>query len=375
MPLFSIVIPTFNRAKLIGATLESVFAQSFNDFEVIVVDDGSVDQTEAAIVPWRDRLTLLKQDNQGPGPARNLGARHARGEYLCFLDSDDLWLPWTLAYVKDLLERFDRPSLIASMPMAFRDAGDVASTNPPGIDEAVEQYSDYLAADPISIFPGAGAMVVRADAFAHSGGFASTRMGAEDAELFLRLGTEPGFVFVRKPVLVAYRMHPGSFSIDVDAGLKGRWELIRLERESRFPGGAQRERDRIGIIASHCRSGSIVALRAGKVGEALRLYRASAGWQLRLGRWKYLLALPVLAIRAAVRGRTAEGGQGFLPASCAPAAGEIAQPRAAGAQPMGTGRAAVVEGSQTPPPLGSRDAPSMQSRGGIGANQGDRDGI
>jgi cellulose synthase/poly-beta-1,6-N-acetylglucosamine synthase-like glycosyltransferase len=100
VPLFSIVIPTFNRERLIAATLESVLAQTEGDFEVIVVDDGSTDGTEAALAPWRDRLTFVRQPNQGPGPARNLGAARAKGEYIAFLDSDDLWFPWTLAYVR-----------------------------------------------------------------------------------------------------------------------------------------------------------------------------------------------------------------------------------------------------------------------------------
>lgn len=91
MPLFSIVIPTFNRAHTIGNTLKSVYAQSFRDFEVIVVDDGSVDNTSEAVQQYiqENHLTYLFKENGGVATARNTGASKASGDYLIFLDSDD----------------------------------------------------------------------------------------------------------------------------------------------------------------------------------------------------------------------------------------------------------------------------------------------
>jgi glycosyltransferase involved in cell wall biosynthesis len=91
MPLVSVLIPSYNSAHLIGETLESVFAQSWPRLEVIVVDDGSKDDTQAAVAPWRDRIVFIRQQNQGLAAARNTGMRHARGELLAWLDSDDLW--------------------------------------------------------------------------------------------------------------------------------------------------------------------------------------------------------------------------------------------------------------------------------------------
>src|SRR4051812_6017095 len=96
--LFSVVVPTYNRLYLLSRALETVCAQTHADFEIIIVDDGSTDGTRewlashGAPVPVR----VLEQSNRGPGAARNLGIREARGDYIAFLDSDDLWFPWTL---------------------------------------------------------------------------------------------------------------------------------------------------------------------------------------------------------------------------------------------------------------------------------------
>ncbi len=93
MPKVSVIIPTYNRAGYIVKTLESVFAQTYTDYEVIVVDDGSTDDTEEVLKPYYDRIIYIRKENGGQGSARNVGIKLAKGEYVAFLDSDDLWLP------------------------------------------------------------------------------------------------------------------------------------------------------------------------------------------------------------------------------------------------------------------------------------------
>lgn len=93
-PRFSIVIPAYNRSTGILATLESCFAQTCDDFEVIVVDDGSSDDTREVLAAVTDpRLVVIAQENAGPAAARNHGMRRASGDYIAFLDSDDYWFP------------------------------------------------------------------------------------------------------------------------------------------------------------------------------------------------------------------------------------------------------------------------------------------
>lgn len=92
-PAVSVIIATYNRAHLLPRTLDSILAQSFKSFEVIVVDDGSTDETEEALAPYQDHIHYFHQENRGPSAARNLGARCAKGRWLSFQDSDDLALP------------------------------------------------------------------------------------------------------------------------------------------------------------------------------------------------------------------------------------------------------------------------------------------
>ena len=95
-PEISVVIPTYNRQHLVIEAVESVLAQTYSDFEIIVVDDGSTDDTAAKLRPYLDRLQYVVQQNRGVAAARNTGIRRAQGEFICFLDSDDLWEPGKL---------------------------------------------------------------------------------------------------------------------------------------------------------------------------------------------------------------------------------------------------------------------------------------
>ena len=91
MPQISVVIPTFNRAKLLKKAIESVLLQSLRDFELIIVDDGSTDETSKVISRIDGKIIYIKQDNLGPSSARNRGIKEAKGEFIAFLDSDDSW--------------------------------------------------------------------------------------------------------------------------------------------------------------------------------------------------------------------------------------------------------------------------------------------
>lgn len=90
MPFFSVIIPTYNRQFLLKLSVESVLSQTFKDFELIIIDDGSTDNTKHLIKRYNDsRLNYIYQENKGPSAARNTGIKNARGKFVCFLDSDD----------------------------------------------------------------------------------------------------------------------------------------------------------------------------------------------------------------------------------------------------------------------------------------------
>ncbi len=107
MAQFTVVIPLYNKAAEIRATLDSVFAQRYTDFEVVVIDDGSTDQSAALVKEFSDpRLRLISQKNQGVGPARNRGVHEARTPYIAFLDADDYWYPDHLKNLSALIQRY-----------------------------------------------------------------------------------------------------------------------------------------------------------------------------------------------------------------------------------------------------------------------------
>ena len=90
LPVVSVVVPTYNRSIYIRETLDSVLRQAFSNFEVIVVDDGSTDETETVLRPYLDQIRYIRQENGGAAAARNMGVRNARGAFIAFMDSDDL---------------------------------------------------------------------------------------------------------------------------------------------------------------------------------------------------------------------------------------------------------------------------------------------
>src|SRR5215510_618603 len=104
MPPVSVIMPTFNRADTIKRAIRSVQAQTFTDWELIVVDDGSTDNTVALIEGCDPRLKLIRQENQGTAGARNAGLHASAGSYIAFLDSDDEWLPHHLELCVGFLE-------------------------------------------------------------------------------------------------------------------------------------------------------------------------------------------------------------------------------------------------------------------------------
>ncbi|MGN0236550.1 MAG: glycosyltransferase family 2 protein [Lepagella sp.] len=113
--MISVVIPLYNKEALIGRTLESVLAQSYQDFEVVVVNDGSSDGSAAVVESFADpRIRLIRQENAGVSAARNRGIAEARGEFIALLDGDDIWRPDYLATVANLIERYPQCGVFAT---------------------------------------------------------------------------------------------------------------------------------------------------------------------------------------------------------------------------------------------------------------------
>ena len=296
MPRFSVIVPTYNRRRIIAQTLQSVWNQSYRDFELIVVDDGSSDGTLEYLVSLPTRIKVVRQENLGPGAARNLGAAQASGDYLAFLDSDDIWFPWALATFAEIIDQHVGPSIISSKPVEFADAGKLAEIRIEPI--KVDSFPDYFASSNANYYVGSGMMILRRDIFLESGGFIDERLNGEDHDLILRLGSASGFVQVLAPITLAYYRHSMSESSDQERTAGGILRMIKQERIGAYPGGVARARQRHRILTSHARAASLGCLRTDRLVDAWRLYLTTLGWNTKLRRWKYILLFPVLATAA-----------------------------------------------------------------------------
>jgi glycosyltransferase involved in cell wall biosynthesis len=299
MPLFSTVIPSYNRAQLIRATLDSVLAQDLPDQEVIVVDDGSTDGTLETLASYGKRIRVLEQKNSGPAVARNLGIKHASGEYIATLDSDDLWFPWTLAVYEEAIRAHGSPAFVAGSPFVFHEEVQVK-----GVTRAplrAERFQDYLASGDQWRWFGASSFVLRTDAVRAVNGFSDQWINSDDADLALRLGTTPGFVDVQAPYTFAYREHAGSLKTDTSVSFRSLGYMLSQEEAGSYPGGEGRQRERREILTRHVRPFTLSCLGTPSLGQGWNLYRRTFGWHLALLRARYLCSYPVLAALGALR--------------------------------------------------------------------------
>jgi Glycosyl transferase family 2 len=304
-PRFSIVIPTYNRLEFLKQVLSSIRAQTFTDYEVIVVDDGSTDRTREWLFSQGEDVLAITQPNRGPGSARNFGARHASGTYLAFLDSDDLWFPWTLEVYQAVIHKHCDPSFIAGKPYAFSNEYELDRVIP--ATAQTEQFADYLASSDEWRWWGVSSFVIRNDAFTAAGGFTDEWVNGEDADLALRLGVAAGFVQITAPVTFAYREHAANAMKDAKRTLAGSWSKVYAERLGRYPGGSVRARERRRILTRHTRPVTLGCLQQGLRREAWKLYGATFAWNASLGRVKYLTAFPLLAAMSHSRATESAG--------------------------------------------------------------------
>ena len=223
MPKVSIIIPTYNRAGLLPQALESVFAQTYQNFEVIVSDDGSTDNTEAVIQQFGDRVTYLKNNHSGlPSVARNTALNQANGKYIAFLDSDDLWLPDKLKIQVDVLENNPRVGLVCSNAFLIDADGEEQSDQLfqiPGKGGSGSVFLDLLRDNYIIT----SSVMVRREIIQKIGKFSEAieLRAIEDYALWLRIALEWEVKYFEAP-LVVYRDSPQT-SIRKEQEVPGYW--------------------------------------------------------------------------------------------------------------------------------------------------------
>jgi glycosyltransferase involved in cell wall biosynthesis len=218
MVRISVIIPAYNAAKTIEETIQSVFAQTFQNFEIILVDDGSFDDTLRVLERFIDpRLHIFSFANAGVSVSRNRGTKLACGEFIAFLDADDLWTPCKLALQLEALEANPRASLAYSWVDCIDSEGNLTGGGA-RIQETENLYRTLLLAN---ILQTASNPLIRRSALAESLGFDETLSGGEEWELYLRISRHHSASVVSK-VQIFYRQHPNSSSTN----------LTRMERDS-----------------------------------------------------------------------------------------------------------------------------------------------
>jgi len=207
-PIVSVVIPAFRAAPYIAETLASVFQQTLPDFEILLVNDGSpdTDDLERAIEPYRDRIVYIEQENRGPGAARNTAISRARGEFLAFLDSDDLWLPHYLAEQIGALRLDARLDFIYANAFLFGDsalAGETYMDRSPS--HGPVTLESLLNRDCMVITTGT---IVRRQAVIDVGGFDEDRLlvPCEDLDLWIRLAYNGCQMAYQRRILAGRRL-------------------------------------------------------------------------------------------------------------------------------------------------------------------------
>lgn len=289
-PTFSVVIPAFNRGNVLRDALDSVLAQTWPPLEVIVVDDGSTDDTAAAVTRYAGRITYVRQSNAGPAAARNHGIEIARGQYIAFLDSDDAWAPWALELFAKAAREFGAPAVIVGHGVDWQRRDHVLHNA-----ARMRGSANFLTASASgSAFHGTCGLAIRADVVRAAGGFRRSLLCAEDQDLCLRVGYAPGFAEIMTPPLYFQRFNLQHSSNHLQNTVDAALVLVDDERHGRYPGGAALAAARRGIICGVARRAAEMCRQAGDRAGALRLYRLCFDWHLSLRRWRFLLGFPLL---------------------------------------------------------------------------------
>src|SRR6202162_194351 len=240
---FSILMPVYNRERYVGQAIDSVLAQTFKDYELFAIDDGSTDLSAAVLASYGTQIKLLQQSNQGPEVARNKAAAQAQGEYLVFFDSDDYLFPFALETLDKVISSFGMPTLLMGSMERFQEGEEKPPEAPTNRTIRVIKYPDYLSKTrPV----GTMGIVVRKSVFDAVGGLRNSTPQTwycDDNTLLLKVGTRGESILIQSPCVSAYRQHGENSTKNTEAIANALFRLADSEREGAF-GGKERREDR-----------------------------------------------------------------------------------------------------------------------------------
>ncbi len=261
-PLVSVIIPTYNRGWTIKEAIDSVLAQSFIDFELMVVDDGSTDNTSEILDSYRDDIKVLSQENNGVSAARNQGVATASGIFIAFLDSDDLWLPEKLSSQVDFFNSNPDALICQTEEIWVRNNMRV---NPKKRHKKPWGMIFELSLDLCLVSP--SAVMIRRSLFEEVGVFDETLPACEDYDLWLRISCRYPVFLIDTPLIIKRGGHFDQLS--ASSGLdKFRIKSIKkiiesnLLSKTQYKAAVKTLKEKCTIYASGCR-------KRGRLDEAM----------------------------------------------------------------------------------------------------------
>jgi glycosyltransferase involved in cell wall biosynthesis len=284
-PTVSVVMPAYNVGWCVRRAVDSVLAQTYRAFELIVVNDGSTDDTGAVLASYGTALRRVDQENRGMSAARNAGIRMAEGTYVAFLDADDWWLPDKLARQVELME--GRPGLGFTSTAA-------RVVNPEGqplnlwrCRETGGRVLETLFAENAAIAGGCSAVMVRKSLFEQAGLFDESLRGFEDPDLWIRLAAVSDYACIDEPLAVILRREK-SVSRNWETMREAALKSIRKNRDLLPPArrGAFWRKSLAGVYADYAKGAYRAGRRDAALADVLRAFALAP-----LGRGRLCLGL------------------------------------------------------------------------------------
>ncbi len=220
-PLVSVIIPTYNRTQYICEAVDSVLAQTYRNIEVIVVDDGSTDNTEEILSQYDSKIKYVFQNNAGPSAARNNGIKQARGDLLAFLDSDDIWFPEKLERQIQLMKQSRNTGLVSCGSYIINVSGEITAS--PIIKKNHENKKLFLKELMVHnvVSGGGSAALIKKKCFEELGLFSENLWIGEDWDMWIRIAKHYDIRFVEEPLIKCRahgnNLHANTSRIEADA--------------------------------------------------------------------------------------------------------------------------------------------------------------